>query len=302
VTLARMGSSFEVTFVDDPARFLAMTGDQLAADPVTATVVATVAERMVRSSGTGPLAPYSWFAVVTDEAGEPAGIAMRTAAFAPYPPYLLAMPDAAALALADALVDRGEEVRGVNGALPATQVFGDRIAARAGGEVAVGMHTRLFELGTLVEPAPARGRLRTAYDDEAPLALAWFHQFHVDADEQAGHEARGDRAEGITLDDVRERIRLGRVWLWVDDSDTAVHLTGANPPAFGVARIGPVFTPKEHRGRGYASAAVAAVSRRLRDEGSRVTLFTDQANPTSNGIYVKLGYEPVVDMVELTIR
>ena len=64
-----------------------------------------------------------------------------------------------------------------------------------------------------------------------------------------------------------------------------MHLTAHNPPSFGVARIGPVYTPSEHRGHGYASAAVAAVSRMLRERGAEVCLFTDQANPTSNKIY-----------------
>lgn len=297
-----MAGDFSITFEDDAARFLERAGDRLAAEPVVSTVIATVAARMTQAAPSTPLAPYCWFAVVTDPAGEIAGVAMRTAPFPPYPPYLLAMPDAAAVALADALVERGEKVGGVNGALPATRVVAERIAERAGGEVEVHMHTRLFELGTLVEPGPTRGRLRPAYDDEAPLALEWFHQFHVDADEQAGHAGRADRSEATTLDDVRGRIRQGRIWMWVDDGDTPRHLTGANPPAYGVARIGPVFTPKEHRGRGYASAAVAEVSRLLLAEGSRVTLFTDQANPTSNRIYTALGFEPVVDMVELTIR
>lgn len=297
-----MAGDFSITFEDDAARFLERAGDRLAAEPVVSTVIATVAARMTQAAPSTPLAPYCWFAVVTDPAGKIAGVAMRTAPFPPYPPYLLAMPDAAAVALADALVERGEKVGGVNGALPATRVVAERIAERAGGEVEVHMHTRLFELGTLVEPGPTRGRLRPAYDDEAPLALEWFHQFHVDADEQAGHAGRADRSEATTLDDVRGRIRQGRIWMWVDDGDTPRHLTGANPPAYGVARIGPVFTPKEHRGRGYASAAVAEVSRLLRAEGSRVTLFTDQANPTSNRIYTALGFEPVVDMVELTIR
>jgi predicted GNAT family acetyltransferase len=62
-----------------------------------------------------------------------------------------------------------------------------------------------------------------------------------------------------------------------------------------------VYTPKEHRGRGYASAAVAAVSRMLRDQGARVTLFTDQANPVSNAIYQRLGYRPVVDQANLLV-
>ncbi len=291
----------KVTFFDEPGRFLEMAGERLAADAVVSTVVATVAERMVRAAPNVPLAPYSWFAVVTDPAGDTVGVAMRTAPFVPYPPYLLAMPDAAAVALADALVDRGEDVGGVNGALPATRVFAERIAQRFGGEVTISMHTRLFELGTLVDPAPARGRLRPAYDDEAPLALEWFRRFHLDADEQAGHAGHADRGEAASMDDVQDRIRRGRVWMWVDDGDTPRHLTGANPPAFGVARIGPVFTPKEHRGRGYASAAVAEVSRHLLAEGARVTLFTDQANPTSNRIYVALGFEPVIDMVELTV-
>ncbi|RHW27710.1 GNAT family N-acetyltransferase [Nocardioides immobilis] len=297
-----MAGDFSITFEDDAARFLERAGDRLAAEPVVSTVIATVAARMTQSAPSTPLAPYCWFVVVTDPAGEIAGVAMRTAPFPPYPAYLLAMPDAAAVALADALVERGEMVGGVNGALPATRVVAERIAERVGGEVEVDMHTRLFELGTLVEPGPTRGRLRPAYDDEAPLALEWFHQFHVDADEQAGHDGRADRSEATTLDDVRGRIRQGRIWMWVDDGDTPRHLTGANPPAYGVARIGPVFTPKEHRGRGYASAAVAEVSRLLLAEGSRVTLFTDQANPTSNRIYTALGFEPVVDMVELTIR
>lgn len=296
-----MAGSYVVSFDDDPARFLDRAVDHLASEPVTSTVIATVANRMATASGHTGDAPYAWFAVVIDEAGEIVGIAMRTAPFAPYPPFLLAMPEGAVVALADAVVDRGEEVGGVNGALPAAAIFADRVAERTGRAVVVAMHTRLFELGTLVTPTPARGRLRPAYDGEAPLALEWFHQFSLDADEQAGHEGRDSRAEGTTLEAIRDRIDQGQIWMWVDDGDVPRHLTAVNPPTYGVARLGPVYTPKGHRGRGYASSAVAEVARLLQQEGSRVTLFTDQANPTSNGIYVALGFEPVVDMVELAI-
>jgi predicted GNAT family acetyltransferase len=97
------------------------------------------------------------------------------------------------------------------------------------------------------------------------------------------------------------RIETGSVWFWVDEAGQKVHLTAANPPSFGVARVGPVYTPPERRGQGWASSAVAEVSRRLLAEGARVCLFTDQANPTSNRIYTALGYRPVVDMVNLVI-
>ena len=41
---------------------------------------------------------------------------------APYPPFLLPMPDQAAVALARALQERGEEALAVNGALPAVDL------------------------------------------------------------------------------------------------------------------------------------------------------------------------------------
>ena len=91
------------------------------------------------------------------------------------------------------------------------------------------------------------------------------------------------------------------MWLWEDETGAVVHLTSFSPPYFGVARVGPVYTPREQRGHGYASAAVAQVSQRLLDQGARVCLFTDQANPTSNRIYQALGYRAVVDMANLLI-
>jgi predicted GNAT family acetyltransferase len=43
------------------------------------------------------------------------------------------------------------------------------------------------------------------------------------------------------------------------------------------------------------------VSRQHVEQGVRVCLFTDQANPTSNKIYEALGHRPVVDMVNLLV-
>ncbi|TIC87426.1 GNAT family N-acetyltransferase [Nocardioides sp. GY 10113] len=292
-----------VTFLDDPARFLEQAGPTLAAHPASATVVATVAERLARP-GAARSAPFCWFAVVEpDRPGEEPGLAIRTHPAAPHPPYVLPMPEASAVALADALVDRGEPVGAVNGSRPAADVLAARIVERRGGTVEVGVHMRLFELGALVPPRTVPGRLRAVRPEEDELALAWLRRFFADADEQAGRTP-GDghtAVESFTLADVERKRDDGTLWFWVDDEDRPVHLTGANPPAFGVARVGPVFTPVEERGRGWASAAVAEVSALLRDAGHRVILFADQANAVSNGIYLALGYEAVEDTVELAI-
>jgi GNAT superfamily N-acetyltransferase len=289
-------------FLSDPVAFLAAAGDQLAQEPTVSTVVATMAQRQATQAAAGEdLPPEDWYLVVRDGDGRVVGTGMRTAPFAPRPLFLQPMPDEAAVALARALHTRGEDVLGVNGSLPAVQHCAAELARLQGGRVEVAQHTRLFELGTLREPRPVEGRLVAAGEDDLDVAAAWFAAFHDDADEQAGR-APGSRSHmGVDRDDVLRRIREGRVWLWVDDRGTPVHLTGANAPAFGVARVGPVYTPPEQRGRGWASAAVAEVSRRIVADGVRATLFTDQANPVSNKIYERLGYERVVDMANLVI-
>lgn len=290
-------------FLDDPAAFLRAAGDLLAADPVEATVVAGVTERLAREDAAGLPRPGGfplWWLVVRDDGGDLVGAGMRTAPFAPHPPFLLTMPEAAARGLARTLHARGEEVRAVNGALPAVEEFAAETARLTGGAVRVAEHTRLHLLDRLVEPTSPPGRARWAREDEVDQALAWYDAFGIDAAEQAG---RADPHPGVELDreSMLRRIREGTVWVWEDANGTIVHLTGASRPTFGVSRIGPVYTPREHRGRGYAAATVAAASRTRVAEGARVCLFTDQANPVSNALYERLGFRPLVDMANLVI-
>ncbi len=207
------------------------------------TVVATFAARAAAEVADGIAQDSrSWYVVARDWRGAVTGAAMRTARFAPRPLFVLPMPGEAARELARALHARGEVVAGANGALPAVRTFADEAARLAGGRVLVDQHTRLFELADLVPPArPASGRLRAARLDEAELCLAWIEAFAADADEQAGRPAGSHHDLGEDLASVRRRIEVGRLWLWEDDGEV-VHLTGTNPPAFGVVRVGPVYT------------------------------------------------------------
>jgi predicted GNAT family acetyltransferase len=77
-------------------------------------------------------------------------------------------------------------------------------------------------------------------------------------------------------------------------------MAGATRAVAGQARIGPVYTPPERRGQGFGGAVTAAVSQAAKDAGvAEVLLYTDLANPTSNALYQRLGYEPVSDSVQL---
>jgi GNAT superfamily N-acetyltransferase len=297
-----MGLALE--FLDDPAAFLAVAEELLAASPVEATVVAGVTERLAREAQDGLPRPPGfplWWVVVRDDGGGVVGAGMRTAPFPPYPLFLLSMPSPAARELARALHARGERVRAANGALPAVEEFAAETARLTGRSVRVAEHTRLHVLDRLTEPSPPPGRPRLAREDEVGQALAWYDAFGRDAAEQAGREEPHLGPE-LDRDAILRRISEGTVWVWEDSSGRAVHLTGASRPMYGVSRIGPVYTPREHRGRGYAGATVAAASRALVDEGARVCLFTDQANPVSNALYERLGFRPLVDMANLVVE
>jgi hypothetical protein len=100
---------------------------------------------------------------------------------------------------------------------------------------------------------------------------------------------------------VDRSFRTGsRTWyLWDDEGAVSVAASGGPTPN-GI-RIGPVYTPPELRRRGYASAVTAATSQAELDRGRRfIFLFTDLSNPTSNKIYQQIGYEPVIDVDQLT--
>ena len=289
-------------FFHDAAAFLDAAGDRLAADPVNGSVVATVTSRARDEDAAGvesdPALPR-WWVLARGDDGSIEGLAMRTAPFAPYPLFVLDFPEWAADRLTAALLERGEVLGGVNGALPGAQRIAEAYAAATGATTEVAMHTRLFEVTELIAPRPTTGRLRSATQDDLELCVEWIERFGIEADEQAGREGGHSEIEGRDI--VERKLHNGVLWLWEEADGTPVHLTGANLASFGVTRVGPVYTPKDRRGLGYAKNAVHQVSQQFLDQGIRVCLFTDQANPVSNGVYEAIGYRPVVDMVNLSV-
>ena len=95
--------------------------------------------------------------------------------------------------------------------------------------------------------------------------------------------------------DVQGPVQAEVFVLWLDgDTVSLTAFGGATPNGI---RLGPVYTPPDKRGRGYASALVADVTASLLAGGRRFCfLFTDLANPTSNSIYQQVGYRPVTDV------
>ena len=137
---------------------------------------------------------------------------------------------------------------------------------------------------------PASGSWRIADGRDRDLIAEWFVAFHDEATPESPAPDAGDMADRL----VSQVGRTGYVW---EDRGEVVSLVGAGGATPNGIRIGPVYTPPDRRGHGYASALTAGASQDQLDRGRRfVFLFTDLANPTSNKIYQAIGYEPVCDV------
>jgi RimJ/RimL family protein N-acetyltransferase len=141
---------------------------------------------------------------------------------------------------------------------------------------------------------------------DAALVRGWYSAFAAEA-------GTGEAPTAL----IDERLRAGLLMLWeaearerprgglpdaraLDDREP-VSLAAMTAVIAGTARIGPVYTPRRFRGRGYGSGVTAAITQHAERQGAEsVVLFTDLANPTSNSIYRRLGYEPVEDRVLIT--
>lgn len=184
---------------------------------------------------------------------------------------------------------RQEKLPGVNGLVSETAAFVAQWQAVSGQVARQECDMRLYQL-TQVEPVVlVDGSLRVAVEGDRSLLLQWLSAFEIEAGLPAGEVER--------IVDVR--LKQQTLYLWEDGSPVSV--VGGKQFSATAARIAPVYTPPQYRRKGYATASVATLSQRLLDQGcDRCFLFTDLANPISNAIYQKIGYQPMCDWHEYT--
>jgi predicted GNAT family acetyltransferase len=205
----------------------------------------------------------------------------------PYAVYVSPMPPAAVATLAETMVDCCPDVAGVTGTAPEADAFVGEWARRTGARLAVHMRQRMYRLSEVAEVGSVPGIWRPAALPDRDLLVEWSEAFHIEANEGPAASMAAD---------VDLRLAQGRAFVWVDG--TPVSYVGTAGAAGSVVRVGPVYTPPDRRGHGYASALVAAVSRDALHHGATACmLYTDVANRTSNAIYFTIGYRPVCEVI-----
>ena len=190
--------------------------------------------------------------------------------------------------IAQNLVALQVDLPGVTGAVEETHAFTAMWKSLTGKSHRIKTHLRIHQLGMAQPVARTQGHFRPAKTNDRTLLLQWFQAFNI---EVLG-EPQADTERVVDL-----QLGRGGIYLWEDNIPVSMASGRWSTPNGG--RIGPVYTPPEHRKKGYATACVTATSQALLDQVCRYCfLFTDLTNPTSNHIYRTIGYRPVSDWRE----
>jgi uncharacterized protein len=283
----------EVRTHDDPAAWLEAVLPLLMLDEARHDLHLGLAHTLVHHPSVYP-AKRLWS---VEDAGTAVGAALQT------PPHnvILAQPAAEGAndLLAEAIASAGIDLPGIIGGLPEAEAFGSAWCARTGDTARRVMGQGIYALTEVSDVPAAAGTSRTATPDDLELVAGWIQDFQ---DEVVPDALRSDPAErrrrlATILGSDEEGISL-----WEAEAEV-VSLSGFGGPTPNGIRIGPVYTPPGHRGRGYATTLVADLSRRQLARGRRFCfLHTDLANPTSNAIYRRIGYRRVCDSVVLAFE
>ena len=228
----------------------------------------------------------AFFATV-EEGDRVVGCVARTP---PYKVLVTDMPTGAGAAVASRLGQAYHRIPAVLGPeRAAAEVAGAWVDAR-GGRWSPGLEQRIYRLDAVRAPSGVSGALRPATEMDLGLAHEWGEGFARDAGVQFA----------IRRASIEAWIEHGRLFIWEDSVPRSIAVAQGRTPN-GI-RVGYVYTPPEHRGRGYASACVAEVSRTMLERGvAFCVLYTDLSNPTSNAIYQRVGYYPIEDVRDVDV-
>jgi hypothetical protein len=263
-----------VTRHSDPDAFLAAAAPMAARGQASASFFTGWAHAMKRTPTAADVRIY--LATVRD--GATYGVAIRR----DDGPVIIGQSDAAAAtAFADDLAQEEPGLQGVVGALPAIEAFAQRWHALTGRPHRLRVRLRQHALVAVndVPAAPGAPRIATEADTE------WLLEGQCAFVAEVGLPGPHDRMRAL----LPQRVLRGEYRIW--DHGGRVAFAGFSDAAPDFARIAPVYTPPECRGRGYATSLVARMSSELLARGKRrLFLTTDIANPTSNAIYARIGF------------
>jgi len=279
----------QVRRFDDAEAFREAATPYLVRDEARHNLLLGISSTLLQKPGLYPLFDL-W---VASDGAEVTAVAART------PPLnlVLAQPstDAALDALVDRMISEGQDLPGVVAAIPEVEDFVAAWTLAHDVDAALVFRHGIYELREVMPVPSARGGARPVTPEDRELVIAWIVAFAEEAlpeDNEAERQIRFVESRLAATDD-------SGLWFW-EDGGRPVSISGYGGSTPNGIRIGPVYTPRELRGNGYATSLVAAQSRWLLGSGRTLCfLYTDLDNPTSNALYRRIGYRMIAEANEV---
>ncbi len=261
---------------DDPQRFYERVAPFLLADEAAHNLILGLSAALIRDPDRFEDPYLAW---VEDDGGQVAAACLMTLPRGPVL-SLISDPDAVAL-LAHDLRTVTPTLPGVNGPVDAARAFAEAWQTLSGQPFDVHLQMRTYRLEAVTAVEGVAGQMRPAANADRELLIEWVMAFAAEATD-ANTREEAERIVDLYLSPASAGLRGYVIW----EDGGPVSMAGFTGPTPHGIRVMAVYTPPALRGRGYASACVAALSQQLLDEGRTFCfLFTDLANPTSNHIY-----------------
>ncbi len=144
-----------------------------------------------------------------------------------------------------------------------------------------------LSLQNLHKPTRDGAILRKPVAQDIELLNGWGYNYLV----ETGLRKAGDETRKYAKDDVARRIDAGKLRLLIHD-DKPVAQTGFNAMLPDSVQVGGVYTPLEHRCKGYGRLAVAMHLEEVRKTGvKKAILFS--ANEYASRAYRGIGFEQI---------
>ncbi|MEO1258969.1 MAG: GNAT family N-acetyltransferase [Bacteroidota bacterium] len=190
----------------------------------------------------------------------------------------------AAVPLIDFMIQNNIIVPGVIGPKKVSTFFAEKWCAKNNIQWQTKYEQLIYRLDEIKEIKYTNGFCRKAKMKDLDIVGNWFHAFAKEAMDE-------DDRQGAILT-AENKITTGGLFIW-ENNGRAVSMAAASRPSRNGIAINYVYTPAEFRGHGYATAVVGKLTELMLKKYRFCSLFTDQANPTSNSIYSKIGYRPI---------
>lgn len=157
----------------------------------------------------------------------------------------------------------------------------------------LGMHQGIYQCDSVQVPA-LEGEMILAQS----IHLDLLTQFSLGFIRDCFPDSKDGIDEAKKIAELKIQNRMA--YLWKNSNNEIVALAAKNRESANGATVGWVYTPEEFRRNGYASMLVAKLTEKYLLSGKKFcNLFTDLANPTSNSIYQKIGYQKIGESMHL---